>query len=53
VLYDLATLALDLAALERDYCRPAAKSHQLELRVVTETSRLRDLLGLPRHDGWW
>jgi hypothetical protein len=53
VLYDLATLALDLAALERDYCRPAAKSHQLELRVVTETSRLRGLLGLPRHDGWW
>jgi FdhE protein len=45
VLHDLGTLALDLAALERDYVRPAAV-HRVELRVVTKTSRLRDLLGL-------
>ena len=45
VLHDLGTLTLDLAALERDYVRPAA-AQRVELRVVTKTSRLRDLLGL-------
>jgi FdhE protein len=46
VLYDLATCVLDVAALEHDYRRPAATSHQVALRVVTETSRLREILGL-------
>ena len=42
---DLATLALDVAALERDYVRPTP-THRVAVRVVTETSRVRDLLGL-------
>ena len=45
VLHDMRTLALDLAALERDYVRPAP-AHGVELSVVAKTSRLRDLLGL-------
>ena len=46
VLHDLATLVLDIAALERGYRRPAAKGHQVAVSVVAEPSRLRDLLGL-------
>jgi FdhE protein len=46
VLQDLATLVLDVAALERGYRRPAAKGHQVAVSVVAESSRLRDLLGL-------
>ena len=46
VLQDLATLVLDIAALERGYRRPAAKGHQVAVSVVAEPSRLRDLLGL-------
>jgi hypothetical protein len=42
---DLATLALDMAALERNYVRPTP-THRVAVRVVTETSRVRDLLGL-------
>lgn len=44
-LHDLATLVLDVAALEREYFRPTP-THRVGMRVVTETSRLRDLLGL-------
>jgi FdhE protein len=44
-LHDLATLVLDVAALEREYFRPTP-THRVGLRVVTETSRLRELLGL-------
>ena len=46
VLQDLATLVLDIAALERGYRRPAAKGYELAVSVVAEPSRLRDLLGL-------
>jgi len=46
VLQDLATLVLDIAALERGYRRPAAKGHEVAVSVVAESSRLRDLLGL-------
>jgi FdhE protein len=46
VLQDLATLVLDVAALEHDYRRPAAKGHEVAVSVVAEPSRLRDLLGL-------
>ncbi len=46
VLQDLATLVLDIAALERGYRRPAAKGHGITVSVVAESSRLRDLLGL-------
>jgi FdhE protein len=45
VLHDMGTLALDMAALERDYVRHAPAC-RVELRVVAKTSRLRDLLGL-------
>src|SRR5262245_37486326 len=45
VLHDMGTLALDMAALERDYVRPAP-ARRVELRVVAKASRLRDLLGL-------
>src|SRR5262249_14338636 len=45
MLHDMRTLALDMAALERDYVRPAP-AHCVELRVVAKASRLRDLLGL-------
>jgi FdhE protein len=48
VLQDLATLVLDVAALERDYRRPAAKGREVVVAVVAEPSRLRDLLGLRR-----
>jgi len=46
VLQDLATLVLDVAALERGYRRPAAKGHEVAVSVVAESSRLRGLLGL-------
>ena len=46
VLEDLATLVLDIAALERGYRRPAAKGHEAAVSVVAESSRLHDLLGL-------
>jgi FdhE protein len=46
VLQDLATLVLDVAALERDYFRPPPTLHGVEVRITTETSRLRDLLRL-------
>jgi len=46
VLQDLATVVLDIAALERGYRRPAAKGHEVAVSVVAESSRLRDLLGL-------
>jgi FdhE protein len=43
-LQDLATLALDVIALERGYCRPAPKGRRVE--VNARPSRLRALLGL-------
>ncbi len=46
VLEDLATVVLDIAALERGYRRPAAKGHEVAVSVVAESSRLHDLLGL-------
>lgn len=48
MLQDLATLTLDIAALERGYRRPTAKGHEVAVRVVAESARLRDLLGLRR-----
>lgn len=46
VLQDLATLVLDVTALDRNYSRPAATGHELAVSVVARRSRLRDLLGL-------
>jgi len=46
LLEDLATLALDMAALERDYHRPAARERAVAVGVVAEPRRLRDLLSL-------
>ena len=46
VLQDLATLVLDVTALDRDYRRPAGKGHALEVRVAAQPSWLRDLFGL-------
>jgi len=46
VLHDLATVVLDVAAMERDDHWPAATAHRVRVTVATETSRLRDLLGL-------
>jgi len=46
ILHDLATLVLDLAALERDYRRPAEHGRDLAVSVVANPSRLRDLLSL-------
>jgi FdhE protein len=46
VLQDLATLVLDVAALERNYRRPAAKGREMAVSVVAQHSQLRDLLGL-------
>jgi len=46
VLQDLATVVLDIAALERGYRRPAAKGYEVAVSVVAESSRLRDLFGL-------
>lgn len=46
LLQDLATLALDMAALERDYRRPAAKGCAVTVGVVAEPWRLRGLLSL-------
>ena len=46
LLHDLGTVVLDVAALEHEYCRPAAKGHQVELTVVMQASRLRDVLDL-------
>ena len=40
-LQDLATLVLDVIALERGYCRPAAKGRRVE--VIARPSRLRTL----------
>ena len=48
LLEDLATLALDMAALERDYRRPAATGCAVAVGVVAEPWRLRDLLTLRR-----
>src|SRR5882762_7541810 len=45
---DLATLALDMAALERDYRRPAARGCAVAVGVVAEPWRLRDLLSRRR-----
>ena len=45
VLQDLATVVLDVAALERGYRRPAAKGHEVTVGVVA-SSRLLDLFGL-------
>jgi len=46
LLHDLATLPLDMAALERDYRRPAARGSAVAVGVVAESWRLRDLLSL-------
>jgi len=46
VLEDLATVVLDIAALERGYRRPAAKGHDVAVGVIAASSRLRDFLGL-------
>jgi len=46
LLHDLATLPLDMAALERDYRRPAARGSAVAVGVVAEPWRLRDLLSL-------
>jgi FdhE protein len=46
VLQDLATLVLDIAALERGYRRPSAKRHEVLVSVVAASSGLRDLFGL-------
>jgi len=46
LLHDLATLPLDMAALERDYRRPAAKGSAVAVGVVAEPRHLRDLLSL-------
>jgi FdhE protein len=48
VLQDLATLVLDVHALEHDYRRPAAKGREVAVRVVAEPSWLRDLFGRGR-----
>lgn len=47
-LQDLATLALDVAALERGYRRPAAKGRRVE--VIARPARMRTLLRLRRLD---
>jgi FdhE protein len=44
-LHDLATLALDVAALERGYRRPAQRADGLDIHVVVQRPRLRALLG--------
>jgi hypothetical protein len=46
MLQDLATLVLDVTALERDYRRPAGKGRAVEVRVAAQPSWLRDLFGL-------
>lgn len=46
VLQDLATVVLDVAALERGYRRPAVKGHDVAVGVIAASSRLRNLLGL-------
>ena len=46
VLQDLATLALDVAAIERGYRRPAAKGYDVAVSVSAPRSRLRGLFGL-------
>jgi FdhE protein len=46
LLHDLATVVFDVAALERDYHRPAATTRRVDVTVVMEPSRLRDLFGL-------
>jgi FdhE protein len=45
VLHDLATLVLDVNAIERDYRRPAAKGRGVTVRVAAEPSWLRELFG--------
>jgi len=47
-LQDLATLVLDVAALERGYRRPAAKGRRVE--VIARPARMRTLLRLRRLD---
>lgn len=46
VLEDLATVVLDIAALERGYRRPAAKGHEVVVSVRAQPSWLRAVLGL-------
>jgi len=46
VMQDLATLVLDVTALEHGYRRPAAKGYGVTVRVVAASSRLGHLLGL-------
>jgi FdhE protein len=43
VLHDLATLVLDVHALEHDYHRPAAKGREVAVRVAAEASWLRNV----------
>ena len=45
-LQDLATLVLDVTALERGYRRPDAKARRVE--VIAAPSRLQTLFRLPR-----
>jgi FdhE protein len=47
-LEDLATVELDLVALERGYTRPARPGYPLHLRLVERPSRLRTLFGRRR-----
>jgi hypothetical protein len=48
MLQDLATLVLDVHALEHDYRRPAAKGREVDVRVAAEPSWLRNLFRLGR-----
>ncbi len=54
VLKDLATLVLDVAAVEHGYCRPAAKGREMAVRIVAPRSYSMRILaeihrrGLPR-----
>jgi hypothetical protein len=48
VLQDLATLVLDVNAVERDYRRPAAKGREVAVRVAAESSWLRGLFARGR-----
>jgi FdhE protein len=45
---DLATVVLDMAALERGYGRPAMQRRGVAVNVVAEPSWLRELIGLRR-----
>ena len=48
VLHDLATLVLDVAALERDYFRPPPAPHSVDVRIVRPRTRLGGFLGRRR-----